>query len=459
MKRSMALWLIALAFLFTACQDSRLPEKATILIGSEITDSTICFIFTSNQPDITYTVGILTEEELTAIGGQESIINHVESQLADGTAIIKTHSPELQFVENLMFATNYYAYAVQLNEGAVYGDVTVSTPAIIAIDCFQYVPEYYYMPPFAISPNGRWVCGTDDQKSSYIIDLATGKIEEDIEGVNLRTIDNNGVAYGFGLKMQACKYENGEIIALHETGSTGNIVDVTGDGSIAAGYHGYDAVLYRNGQFEPRSIEGDCLYGPYDNTADEWYHEDNPWIYSTAREGNVSSVGQNGVCGGYIVEDIWSVELSCYWDAQGNMHLFGAEGAEYNIQERWFFGQIGTGAVMVSPNGKYVACVGHGNLVIFDSETGERTDIAAEGVRLDAVAAVTDNGHVYFSNCFIYTPERGFELLEYYVEDVHGKTFDVPMEGYFIGVSDDEKRILITAPFGDGFYITRVFFL
>ncbi len=466
MKKFLAFGLIAFtALLLNSCQEDpnspdegNLPEKANIRITSETTDSTLCFLFTSDKADITYAIGAMTESELAEIGGEEALAGYITDQLNTGTAVIKTQPSESYKVEDLKLSVNYYAWAVQINEGAIYGDIVVSEAASVARQYFEYLANYYYMAPFAISGNGRYVCGTDDQKTSYIIDLETGEVEEDIDDINIRTIDNNGVGYGYGLRMQACTYQNGEITPLHSTG-TGNIFDVTGDGSLAGGYQGYDAIIYRNGQIESLSIEGDCLYGPYDNTAEDWYHEDNPWIYSTAREGCVTSIGKNGVCGGYLVEDIWSIDLSCYWDAQGNIHIFGNENAEYNIADRWFYGQIGTSAVMVSPSGKYVACTGNGSLIIFDGETGERTDIQAQGAAISSVAAITDNCHVYFSNGYIYTPERGFELLEYYVEDIYGKTFQVSMSGTLIGVSDDEKRILIAASLGDGTYAARVFFM
>ncbi len=462
MKHFLALGLIALAFMFNSCQEDIKPtEKATINITSGVTDSTINFLFTSNQPNNTYAIGVLTEEELTDIGGKDSLTQFITTQLNEGTANIKSQFPELYDIKDAHIGVKYYAWAVQLNEGAIYGEPVLSDAASIVIEFYEYFADYYLMAPFAISANGRYVCGTDDQKTSYIIDLATRTVEKDIEGINLRTIDNNGMAYGYGLKMQACTYKDGEITPLHSI-HTGNIFDVTADGSMAGGYQSNNAIIFRNGTLDTLSVDGECLYGPYDNTAEDWYHEDNPWIYSTVREACVTSIAENGVCGGFVVDEIWSIDLACYWDAKGEIHIFGAQNAEYDTHERWFHGQIESHSVIVSPNGKYIACAAHGSLIIFDSETGERSDIPAEGAALGNVVAITNDGNVYINNGtapVIYTQEGGFDLLNNYIEDEYGKVFTTPIQGNLIGVSDNGKRILTAVSVGDMMYAARVHFI
>ncbi len=323
--------------------------------------------------------------------------------------------------------------------------VTPEAPATLKY--FSYEPRYVVVAPMAVSGNGKYVCGTDNDGFSYILDVETEEAL-DIEGISMQDVDNNGNGYGYKTGRPAV-YENGEVKILDNT-KTGTLFACTSDGSRAVGYWGYKhAAVYENGVLDTLLSDAPCLTGPYDPTdPEDWYAPDGPYVTSRIETGTALGVGDNGVTVGWFQDDIWSIEIACWWDAEGGLHMIGTDKAEYMPEERWFKNVYGGRGTKVSPNGKYIAGTGPFGVFMIDPSTGVMTEFEQSTFAgATELCAVSNEGHLYFNGAegaMIYTEERGCELLERYLVEVHNAVIEPSMSEMelFVSVSDDERAFV-----------------
>ncbi len=330
---------------------------------------------------------------------------------------------------------------------------------------FTYEPKYIVVAPTAVSANGKYISGTDDQGYSFILDVETEEAV-DIDGINIRDVDNNGKGYGF-MTMRAAVYEDGEVTVLDNT-KTGTLFACTGDGSKAVGYWGYKhAAIYENGVLDTLLSDAPCLTGPYDPTdPEDWYAPDGPIVTSRIETGSATSISDNGIITGWFQDDVWSIEIACWWDAQGQLHMIGTDKAEYLPEERWFKNIYGGRDTKVSPNGKYIAGTGPFGVFMIDPETGIMTEFeqgAFTGAR--DICAVSNEGHLYMNGVegpMIYTEERGLELLERYIEEVYKTPVEPAMSeaGTLITVGDDGRTfVFCTTDMNTLMFTTNVYYM
>ncbi len=410
--------------------------------------------------------GVVSSEELE--GGKEAVPAYATELLASGNALTTKKLP-FTYTPEIAYLVEYYAYAAEIKNGAIVGDVVVESVKNMK-SYISYMPEEIVTAPAAISDNGRYMLGSIvSLEVSVIYDIATGE-ETFIEGATLYDIADDGkYAVGMdGVADNAAIYSDGKVSIVSQSG-TGTLWAVTPDGKTAVGRVG-GAAKYENGTVTKLSLDGG--------------HGFNGEKLSS---GEARGIGTNGVIVGFVNDSqTEGASMGAYWKADGQIVVIGENAERPNSvdvpTEAWFvYGGFTNGeCIEISPNGKYVAgtvmeAVGMDTKLypyLVNTETGElHTASAAEFAQYNEVVqgseyskhprvdAVTNEGEVIMTVTrggesdvpYIYTVDGGMQTLESYLEKKFGVDIEPAMTGSCACVSANGRSFVLAHQTMEGY--------
>lgn len=452
---------LAIVALLASCKEKEngtdtIPE-ATFEIELDLVDNQLFMHVSPSSSDAVYTAGIIMEDDYAAMGGSDNLVSYIEDLVnSEGGLLSGNWSEEFS---DLFWQTKYYAYAAQINEGAVMG-----TPMVMDIMVYrpfvEFSPRGAIIAPQAISDNGLWVVGCSVEES-FIYDVRRDSITL-VPNLQFYDVTDDGVVFGCGNPYPVI-YENGsakDITSVPEGATESCFFSVTPDGMTAVGYSMIDGnnmrpIIYENGTLSVL---------PYDLDPSG----------AEATMATASRIGSNGYITGYILDNTY-MEVGCAWTPEYEYDLYTADLMEWN--DGFYFWENIYGGLenYISPNGKYI--------------TSWRTNTGEDGWASDMYAYVfdTDTREIYNSPEISYRPDavssQGLLFLadqtmgfstQPYVYDIHTDTFStladyakstwnyspegLTMQGSVMGTSEDGKSILVGFA-ADETYKTAIYFL
>ena len=449
--------LTAVAVLSSCNEKGKGIVETSFEINMAQQDNCITVTIVPSENDAVYITGLVMEDDWTAFGGSDGLLQYINDQIAQGAEL--SSGTQSRMFEDLFWQTKYYTYAAQVNEGAVIG-TPVWEESMTYRPYVTFAPENVIIGPSAVSDNGRYIVGCSDAES-FIYDVRLDSLTV-VPNLIFYDVTDSGVVYGTSGPYPLI-WENGnptDVTGIPDGSNDNCFFSVTPDGKTAVGYSMLGSsdmrpVIYENGVL---SIL------PYDLDPEG----------KDATMAVASDIGSNGWITGYILDNTY-MEVGCAWNQNHEYDLYTDELMVWNDGFGYWENIYGGLENCISPNGKYIASwrtntgdYGWGSFMfayVFDTETRETYNVDQEAYRPDCVSS---QGQLFLSDVTM-----GYSSVPY-VYDVNDNTFStfadyaksnynyspegLTMQGSVVAVSEDGKTVVGGYAADETFY-TVIYFL
>ena len=159
--------LTAVAVLSSCNEKGKGIVETSFEINMAQQDNCITVTIVPSENDAVYITGLVMEDDWTAFGGSDGLLQYINDQIAQGAEL--SSGTQSRMFEDLFWQTKYYTYAAQVNEGAVIG-TPVWEESMTYRPYVTFAPENVIIGPSAVSDNGRYIVGCSDAES-FIYDV------------------------------------------------------------------------------------------------------------------------------------------------------------------------------------------------------------------------------------------------------------------------------------------------
>ena len=288
--------LTAVAVLSSCNEKGKGIVETSFEINMAQQDNCITVTIVPSENDAVYITGLVMEDDWTAFGGSDGLLQYINDQIAQGAEL--SSGTQSRMFEDLFWQTKYYTYAAQVNEGAVIG-TPVWEESMTYRPYVTFAPENVIIGPSAVSDNGRYIVGCSDAES-FIYDVRLDSLTV-VPNLIFYDVTDSGVVYGTSGPYPLI-WENGnptDVTGIPDGSNDNCFFSVTPDGKTAVGYSMLGSsdmrpVIYENGVL---SIL------PYDLDPEG----------KDATMAVASDIGSNGWITGYILDNTY-MEVGCAWN-------------------------------------------------------------------------------------------------------------------------------------------------
>ncbi len=465
-----------MSVLFVSCSHLSEAQLSDFLVVGAVGDEGMVeFIVRPSNPDATYIVGLVDENNMSEMGGKDGVREYIEESLANGYVGAVYTDMSVHTYPNLTKYVNWYLYVAQVHNDQLVGDVAYSNATRIYSPYLEYKYPSAWSTATAISANGLWVVGAANGNNAFLYDVVAEK-GENLFGGALSDVTNDGVCYGQDVEMQKpVKYENGKFsyVPLPDN-RQGDAITVTSDGSKVYGWCSSPKRIFMpyvvdNGEFRELSLEGSFGVG--------YMREGSDVVEEThIVAARVGSCADNGAAAGYGLDSGPMLEQGVVWKADGTFKVIG-EGQmvfdEHSYTCNMIFGGYHT---VISRDGTYAASkVGRHDggfepvnsyPYLYDIEA-DQFIFPSDDDKMDmaglSVCCVGNDGTLYLtdgSSGYIWRQDMGVMNLQYYMENIYG-SIEPKMVGRLVDVSADGKTFVFCQGLEDAvegaYTLTRIY--
>ena len=183
--------LTAVAVLSSCNEKGKGIVETSFEINMAQQDNCITVTIVPSENDAVYITGLVMEDDWTAFGGSDGLLQYINDQIAQGAEL--SSGTQSRMFEDLFWQTKYYTYAAQVNEGAVIG-TPVWEESMTYRPYVTFAPENVIIGPSAVSDNGRYIVGCSDAES-FIYDVRLDSLTV-VPNLIFYDVTDSGVVYG-----------------------------------------------------------------------------------------------------------------------------------------------------------------------------------------------------------------------------------------------------------------------